>query len=333
MTALSVVMPVHNALPYLDESIASILAQTFADFEFVIRDDGSTDGSAEALRGWAARDRRIRLFHGPRLGPAESSNWVVRQSSGAIVARMDADDIARPDRLALQMAKLRDCPDTVMVGSLYATIDAAGRQLRPADLWRVARPSAFPPFPHASVMLRRSVFDAVGGYRAACDYWEDLDLFLRVAEAGRVAVIGEPLISYRLSAASTRLAAEEERLERAVDRMYRCVRLYERHEDYDHLLGSQRTPPARIDPRAYIARGSTRLWAGQPPAVLRRAVRGADLAFDKASFLCLVWSLWAALHPPSLRVAIRLLHRGLNRAARLSVVPGQPSIWQPRAAR
>src|SRR3954469_23280364 len=97
---LSVVMPARNALPYLDASIESMLGQSFGDFEFVIRDDGSSDGTAEALRGWAARDRRIRLFEGERLGLAGSSNFVVQQARAPLVARMDADDLARPDRVA-----------------------------------------------------------------------------------------------------------------------------------------------------------------------------------------------------------------------------------------
>src|SRR5207302_7707366 len=78
---ISVVMPVYNALPHLDAAVRSILDQTFRDFEFVIYDDGSTDGSAERLRDWAARDPRIRLIEGKHnLGPAGSSAVVVEQA-------------------------------------------------------------------------------------------------------------------------------------------------------------------------------------------------------------------------------------------------------------
>src|SRR4051794_33901748 len=92
---VSVVMPVRNAMPYLDASIASVLAQTYTDFELVIRDDGSTDGSLAALHAWAARDERIRLCAGThRLGPVGNSNWVVERSRAPLVARMDADDIS-----------------------------------------------------------------------------------------------------------------------------------------------------------------------------------------------------------------------------------------------
>src|SRR3982750_4446489 len=94
---VSVVMPVHNALPYLDAAVESILHQTFDDFEFVILDDASTDGSTERLRHWAARDSRIRLLEVDRnLGPARSSERVARAATASIVARMDADDISYP---------------------------------------------------------------------------------------------------------------------------------------------------------------------------------------------------------------------------------------------
>jgi glycosyltransferase involved in cell wall biosynthesis len=183
--SVSVVMPVHNALPFLDESVASILNQTLADFEFVILDDASTDGSADALRRWAQKDGRIRLFRsGRNLGLAGSSNFVVRHARAPFVARMDADDVSHPERLRRQWEVLRGRPDVALVGTLFEGIDAGGRRVRPRDRWRLARRSVFPPFPHGSVMFRREVFDEVGGYREACAGWEDHDLFLRIIRAG-----------------------------------------------------------------------------------------------------------------------------------------------------
>src|SRR5213083_1372349 len=92
---ISVVMPVHNALPFLSWSIESILEQTFSDFEFIILDDGSTDGSLELLQEWAQRDARIQVHQNDkRLGLSGSSNAVVGKARAPIVARMDADDVA-----------------------------------------------------------------------------------------------------------------------------------------------------------------------------------------------------------------------------------------------
>src|SRR5687768_4469455 len=97
---VSVVMPVRNAGSFLRSSIESILDQTYADFEFEILDDASQDGSWDELLAWKERDDRIRLLHSDEhLGPALCSNRVVEASNGALVARMDADDIAQPDRL------------------------------------------------------------------------------------------------------------------------------------------------------------------------------------------------------------------------------------------
>ena len=119
MIRLSIVMPVKNAMPFLDVAIASIIDQSFADFELVIGNDGSTDGSTELLRDWAQRDPRIRLLE--RIdsgGPVGSSNWVANAAKALIVARMDADDIALPHRLerqldVVQRDRLRDEPAQV----------------------------------------------------------------------------------------------------------------------------------------------------------------------------------------------------------------------------
>ncbi|MGI8704621.1 MAG: glycosyltransferase family 2 protein [Sphingomicrobium sp.] len=96
-------MPVHNALPHLDAAVESILRQSFANFEFIILDDASTDGSTERLREWASKDSRIRLLEVTKnLGPALSSEYVACAASTPIVARMDADDVSYPERIEEQ---------------------------------------------------------------------------------------------------------------------------------------------------------------------------------------------------------------------------------------
>src|SRR5688572_27475822 len=132
-------MPVHNAAPYLDEAVRSIIGQSFHNFEFVIRNDGSSDGSRDILRGWADRDRRIRLFDGARLGPAESSNWIVNAVNAPLIARMDADDVAYPDRLRRQVDVLDSSPDVILLGTMIDMIDRRGKIVRPYDFSRLAR--------------------------------------------------------------------------------------------------------------------------------------------------------------------------------------------------
>src|SRR5947207_2166748 len=126
---LSVVMPVHNAEPFLDQSIKSIVTQSFAEFEFIILDDGSCDNSPGLLSDWARRDPRIRVFRSERqLGLSGSSNVVVSKGSAPFVARMDADDVAHPDRLKRQMEVIQRHDDVVAVGTLCDGIDAQGRR-------------------------------------------------------------------------------------------------------------------------------------------------------------------------------------------------------------
>jgi glycosyltransferase involved in cell wall biosynthesis len=110
-------MPVHNALPYLDAAVESILGQSRKDFEFVIYDDASTDGSSERLEEWTRRESRIRLFRGERnLGPAASSNAVVRHARAPLIARRNADDISLSDRLERQSEVLAEIRTWVSSG-------------------------------------------------------------------------------------------------------------------------------------------------------------------------------------------------------------------------
>ena len=304
---VTVVMPVRNAMPYLDASIESILAQTLGDLELVIRDDASVDGSAEALRRWGARDARIRCFAGGEvLGPAGNSNWVARQARAPLVARMDADDISHPDRLRRQVEVMRRCSDVVLVGTLCDGIDARGRKIRGRDRWRLARPSPLPPFPHGSVLFRREVFERLGGYREACDYWEDNDLFLRFAREGRVVVLPEALYRFRFSTASSRIVTSPERMEYALQRMVRCHRAHVRGGSYEELLDARNclAPGAKVSPTVFNAIGSTRLWAGERPAVFLRLLRRGDLGWNRESLVILVWAGLGALSPALLRRAL-----------------------------
>jgi glycosyltransferase involved in cell wall biosynthesis len=297
-------MPVRNARPYLDAAVESILGQSFGNFEFVIRDDGSTDGSTERLRHWAGRDKRIRLFEGERLGPATSSDFVVREAKGAIVARMDADDLSRPDRLLRQMQVLAARPDAVLVGSLCEGIDVADRTVcRPNH----PRRKFGAPFGHGTVMFRRNAYDRSGGYRRICDYWEDFDLYVRMARQGRLLVIKEPLYRYRYSQTSGRLTAPRIELEHAIDLMLRCRRLVERGEDYEALLVEERQSARPLDPDVFLMIGYLDVWSGLRPSLLRALIDRGALRFELRTARALLLALWAESSPRSLRLVMRLL--------------------------
>lgn len=326
--ALSVVMPVHNGLPYLDAAVESVRAQTWSDFEFVILDDGSTDGSLDRLHEWAARDSRIRLLEAARnLGPAVSSQRVAEAAIAPIVARMDADDLCKPDRLEQQMALLRLRPDVGLVASLCDYIGGDGQLLRAPESWRLGRRSLFVPFAHGAIMYRREAFDRVGGYRQACEFWEDQDLISRIAAVSTIAVIPRALYQVRLSPTSTRISSEQERLERAVDLMYRSVGRLQSRRDYEDLLASQAVVP-KLNPRVFVALGSQRLWAGGKPRLFRRLLRRGRLRLDLNSVSALAWTAWASASPATLRSFLRLLLLARNgfTATRLH---GNPVEWRP----
>jgi glycosyltransferase involved in cell wall biosynthesis len=218
---LSVLMPVHNAEPYLAEAVESILGQTFADFEFLIVDDGSTDRSRAILERYAARDRRIRLTSRPNTGHSVALNEMLARARGELVARMDADDVALPERFERQVTYLRAHPDVVCIGTAVQMIDRAGRLLGEAhpgmdhaEIQRQAMAGRCP-LNHPSVMMRRASLAAVGGYRPEFQPAEDLDLWLRLGEVGLLANLPEPLMRYRQHTASFSERHHQVQLERS----------------------------------------------------------------------------------------------------------------------
>lgn len=330
MPALSVVMPVHNALPHLDAAVESILAQTFTDFEFIVLDDASTDRSRERLQEWARRDLRIRLLSVERnLGPVGSSNMVARAANSPFVARMDADDISYPERFAEQIELLRDHPDAGIVAGLCDMIDASGTKMRDAEIWRLARRSVFVPFAHGAMMYRREVFEQVGGYRQECEFWEDQDLVMRMGRISEIWVIPRPIYRVRQSTTSTRIASNQERLERALDREYRAIDRIELGGSYGDESQETDCEPRNLDPRVFIAIGSVRLWAGCKPRLLQRFLARADISFNVRTASAVLWTVWASASPSSLRWFLLMLLKARNQLASRRLPHTAAFIWQP----
>ena len=215
MPALRVLMPAYNAERYVGEAVRSILEQTFADFEFVIIDDGSTDRTGEILAEWAARDSRIRLIRRPNTGYLHALNEGLALCSGELVARMDADDVALPERFERQIRYLREHPECLAVGCGMLRIDADGdliceEPMPPAhDEIEERLLKGLGALPHPSAMIRREAMLAVGGYREAYYGAEDHDLWLRLAERGRLANLPEPLLKCRIHPENFTFANEE----------------------------------------------------------------------------------------------------------------------------
>lgn len=203
--ALSVAMSVYNGERFLVPAIESILGQTFTDFEFLILDDGSTDGSADIIRAYAEKDRRIRPIIRENRGLVASLNQLLEEARAPIVARMDADDICQPERFAKQIAFLAEHPDHGVVGSWSEDIDeheqpwnASGpdHAITNDEMHAVAE-SGGQLLVHPAVMYRKDIVQRVGGYHAAFRHCEDYDLWLRLLSATKMANIPERLIRYR----------------------------------------------------------------------------------------------------------------------------------------
>ncbi|HEX8401094.1 MAG TPA: glycosyltransferase [Allosphingosinicella sp.] len=203
---ISVAMSVYNNAPYLASAIESILAQSFADFEFLIVNDGSSDGSAEIIDFHAAKDRRIRPIHQPNRGLVASLNLMLEQARAPLIARMDGDDIALPTRFERQLSFVRANPDHDVVGTWTRDIDGTGaarahasRDQPTSHEAATAQLETGNPLCHPSVMMRRDTVLGVGGYHAAYRHCEDYDLWLRLSERTRLASIPERLMLYRHS--------------------------------------------------------------------------------------------------------------------------------------
>ena len=231
MPTVSVVMSTYNARRYVARAIRSVRRQTFRDWELLIFDDGSTDGTQNILRRFAARDARIRLFLKEHMGYVTWLNEGLREARGALWARMDADDMALPHRFEKQAAYLRQHPNCVVVGSDAMQVDAAGwpmGRLRVPLTHEEIEASLLEgrgeALCHPAAMFRRDALVSVGGYCKECEPAEDVDLYLRLAEVGRLANLPEVLLRYRRHFASVTASQQTkhgEALRRGVQAAYR----------------------------------------------------------------------------------------------------------------
>jgi glycosyltransferase involved in cell wall biosynthesis len=221
---VSIVIPAYNAQRYIAEAVDSMLAQTFDDFECIVVDDGSTDRTGHVLAQLARRDPRVRPLHVPHGGIVEALNAGVDAARGEFIARMDADDVAVPTRLEQQVRFMDDHPDVVALGSKVLLVDPHNSPLWEIDVktkhqdidaelmagngWALFHPTS---------MIRKEAILRVGRYRPEYQWSEDIDLFLRLAEIGRLANMPTTTLRYRQHFSSvnrTKLDLQIKRVER-----------------------------------------------------------------------------------------------------------------------
>ncbi len=219
---ISVVMPVYNACRFLREAVGSILAQTFSDFEFLCIDDGSTDDSPAILREFAQRDSRVRIITKTNGGVTSALLAGVSEAKGEFIARMDADDVADAQRFALQVEHLRTHPECVAVGCHIILMRADGTFIEDgplintheeivASLWQGQSGA----LPHFGAMIRAEALARIGGYNQQFRTAQDLDLFLRLSEIGKLENVQRPLMKYRVHEGGVSAARADEQAKNA----------------------------------------------------------------------------------------------------------------------
>jgi glycosyltransferase involved in cell wall biosynthesis len=210
---VTIVMPVFNGEKYLREAIDSVLAQTYTNFEFLILNDGSTDSTQQIIESYT--DERIRALYHDNMGVAKSLNRGLELAKGQFIWRHDADDICLPEQLQNQMEFLEAHPDYALVSTQIAFMTDRGKiaydykqpkdhYFNNSDFVKVERSQFNPysPITHATVLVKKEVFDTVGFYRTDFKTSEDTDLWLRIIEHYDAAVLNYCSYYVRLNATS-----------------------------------------------------------------------------------------------------------------------------------
>ena len=320
---ISVVMTVFNGGGFLAMAIESVLAQTFEDFEFVIVDDASTDGSVEVVRRYATGDGRIRLICcKTNKGQTACLNQAMGEARGGWIARQDADDVSLPERQARQWSVVEESDDVVIVGTNGWMIDERGAVTGmihvPLEGSEIRSSLPFRnPFIHTSVMFRRTLADgSLVRYDERFRICQDWDLWVRLLRSGRGVNLADPLVAYRhLDDSLSRGAREETRRESAEIVAAAWKELFPAVPFNAELLREFREGAVCSDRRRFW-RLHGRCVEGQARAVHRVQAAGALLPGDVRAGLVEIFAATAAA--PCWTVGA--LWKSL--AIRLGLVPG-----------
>jgi glycosyltransferase involved in cell wall biosynthesis len=262
MASVSVVMAVHNGSRFLEQAVESILNQTLWDFEFIIINDGSSDGSGQILEKYRSMDERISLFHQDKQGLTKSLNTGIRLSHAEFIARMDADDVSAPNRLQIQVDYLSNHSGVVCLGAQALKIDDDGDPLFP---WKV-------PLEHDEIveellrgtggqiihplfLVRREALTKVGAYNEKYLLAQDYDLLLRLAEIGLLANLPDVLLGYRIHSSGATFIKRKEQQTYA---LIACLNAHDRRSTpvSDIFISYLACPDVQIISHADLARNA-----------------------------------------------------------------------------
>lgn len=206
---ISVIIPAYNVAGFIAEAFASVVAQTAPVDEILAIDDGSTDGTSAWLRDMAAKDARLRVLAGDRLGPGGARNLGLKAATRSIIAFLDGDDAWPRDKTARQLERLAGADRPDVVSGLIQRF----RRLDPGSLAPAGEPGEI--IAHVNLgacLFRRQVFDAVGLFDQRLSHCEDVDLMFRVREAQlKVAIMREVALYYRIRPGSLTESGRSER--------------------------------------------------------------------------------------------------------------------------
>ena len=301
---VSVLLGVLNQEVYLPACIESVLEQTFSDFEFIILNDGSTDRTWEIIQDYAKKDSRIRPFSFPeKQGIAVGCNFTVAQARGEYLARIDGDDIWKPEKLLQQVEYLDQHPECGVCFTQVEVIDFEGNIISGADCngadqlfaqenksqsqWLRQFFTSGNCLNHPSSVIRRSAFEKIGGYQNDFQQFPDFDLWLRLIQVCSFHVIPKRLVSYRFIKGSTSILGSETACRISQEYFQIYLRLFE-----------------SIDSKLFTE-------AFQELFVCRDSSTEEELQCEKA-FLLLHHS-YGILPEPGRIAALTLLHDLLNR--------------------
>ena len=315
MPLVSVVMSCYNAERWVSEAIDSVIGQSMPDFEFIVLDDGSTDNTARIVEEHAARDGRIIVVRKPNTGLGDSLNQGIARARGEWIARLDADDVCEPDRLARQLEAARRDGAVVFVGSGLKLIDEHGRVFAthryPTSHRRLVshlrHVMKFPP--HSSALVRTEALRRAGGYRTRIRRAQDWDLWLRLSALGKLTCVDAPLVRVRKH--SEQVSHEDAGRRQVLDSRVALV------SDCIRRLGGEDPVDANDESfvcfRAWLENRLTAVGLFRMAALGRRAAAKGSRARAAATLLVrpldgirLLWARWTGE-----RLALRLAREWL----------------------